>query len=257
MGIYKGASPGKNEARSFGYDQIDPKYLRNKYHITTGGTCGDVIELMSRGVPSQHILVADTKRKPIGDAYQLGCQTYHGKIQELVRMTLKSGSQHLVSVNADLCETIQKGLPVLNEILRDLERHKWSGHVMYTCSWSFGGRGCNSAKRLAILNAMVHRRNKRTMFAPEHLLRYRGTKVMPMVLIVMYIRNGHITPINSQSVQLSSTRKGNGTMTTAAANKAWKTRRANATLAAKKAKPPTKGKNPGLKPAPKPKSKKK
>jgi len=251
MGTYKGASPGKNEVRSFGYDQIHPKEILSKYHITTAGACGDVIELLKRGSPSRHILVADLKREPIEQAARLGCQAHLCSIQELVRMTLEGGAQNLISVNVDLCETPQKGLPILNEILRDLKEYKWSGYIMYTCTWSWGGQGCNDRKRFALLNTVYRHNKKKIVFSIEHLRRYKGTKGMPMAFIMMYVRNGHITAIN--------TRKGIRTMTTAAANKAWKTRRANATTttAAKKAAKPAKVKTkPAKKTAAKGKKKK-
>lgn len=196
MGNYKGASPEKVEARNFGYDQPSEDDMKTKYHITTGGACGDVPVLQRRGAPACHILVADIKEGPVKEAIKLGCQAWRCSIQDLVRMVLARYSRRLATVNVDLCETLQKGIPILNEVLKDLETSKWSGYVMYTCAWSFGGLGCNDRKRLILLNK-IHRSNKEKIFTEEHIRRYSGTNGFPMAFIVMYVDNGHITPIKA------------------------------------------------------------
>ncbi len=238
---YSGNSPQKAARRAWAYGDLKRcDFLRKKHIIIASRECGDIHFLKEHGVSGNNIIACDTDPIAIREAHWLGAMhSPHSDIANTVSWALDQfGASEIASINVDLCDGLRAGLIVLQEIF-DILDYVPDGNKIPVWLTFFRGRQDRFHSDKA-------RRQHARRNLPTH---WQITKYDDYT-------SWSSTNIGSPMclMQLSSTRKGKGTMTTAAAKKAWKTRN----LAAKKAKSPAKGKNPGkTKPTTKPKKKKK
>jgi len=120
---YHGDSLAKEAVRSTAYSMIE-KRLSNgfwtKKHIVLAGDCGDIKTLYRYGVDVENIIACDCDSKALDRASDWGVFIPSKGCDDLVETVRwavdQYGINQIGSINADLCGTLQKGIPILKDI---------------------------------------------------------------------------------------------------------------------------------------------
>lgn len=234
MSFYPGASPEKNEARSWAYNQVPD--LLTKKHLVIAGLCGDIFHLLRQGVSQNRIHAIDTciqTPMAVSMAKALRVKADKLSIENAVAEIGLLGLLHFYgSINIDLCNGLRKGIPVLNSVLDTLAVNNWEGIVVYT--FSYGRDRMHSFRdRIVKLNNEVFRRNKNErIFSSRVIRKYRGAD-FPMAMVVIRIKDGALKCVrtDSKGVNVMAAKKrmsAEDKKRSNAAKKAWETRRKQA-----------------------------
>lgn len=233
--MYAGNSPQKAARRADAYGGLSRQDFLRKLHIVIASRdCGDIKFLLEHGVPADNIIACDIDSRAMVEAHHLGVQRspYPDIVHTVVWALKEYGARAIASINIDLCDSLRSTLSILLQIL----------------GWLDSTRGNN------ITVWLTFSRGRQDGFRSEQARRtYLGIHTPSEWIITeyqtyqswSYLTKGYPMCL----AQFNSTTRSIHSMTTAAAKKAWATRRANAKKATrtsvKKSTAPKPGKKPG------------
>jgi hypothetical protein len=119
---YRGDSIEKNANRLTAYSILPRFDLYHKKHIVVAGTGGDIQALTALGVPAKNIIASDLKAGYRAHATRLGATVPPGAIGcDITNTTAWAfdtyGAEAIASANVDLCLSLIKGVPILEDTL--------------------------------------------------------------------------------------------------------------------------------------------
>lgn len=219
---YAGNSPQKSARRAEAYSSLSRQdFLTKKHIVIASRDCGDIKFLQEHGIPNDNIIACDIDQVAVDKARKLGIRhAFNADIVDTVDATIKIFGHHkIATINVDLCSGIRVGIVSLTKIIRLLDWISCNNKIEVWLTFCRRDK-LNDKQRIKIIKNNISN-NWKVRY--NYYQSWTATKKVgsPMCLL-----------------QLSTTRKGTRKMTTAAAKKAWKTRRANA-VAAKKSKTTT------------------
>jgi hypothetical protein len=130
---YRGESPGKEAARSVSYSKLTAFELYYMKHIVTAGRCGDIEYLLRQGVKPKNIIACDKLVGYRAMASKYGITLPPTGISDDIVKTVDWAMDEpgrIGSVNVDLCLTLHKGCPILNQVKEALRGNR--PHLFFT-----------------------------------------------------------------------------------------------------------------------------
>lgn len=122
IGYRENFSPGKAAARSNAYAHLSRKDLYSGIHIVIASEeCGDIKHLLFLGVSAKNIIACDINPQARDNAKALGViVSQHHTIQDTISWACSKYGKRIVSVNVDLCMSVKRGVPILNQVLDNM-----------------------------------------------------------------------------------------------------------------------------------------
>lgn len=123
MAMYQGKerSPGKIAARAWCYSKVRPnKLYRDKHIVIASRECGDIRYLIQDlGVAPRNILACDIDPVAMQSAalWSVEVSSQPNIVKTVAVAKSSIGLTKLASINVDLCMTIDRGAPILNDVL--------------------------------------------------------------------------------------------------------------------------------------------
>jgi hypothetical protein len=132
---YRGESPGKEAARGVGYSKLNIFELYYRKHIVIAGRCGDIEYLLRQGVKPENIIACDKLAGYREMAAKYGVIIPPRRISDDIVRTVswaldEYGARDIGSISVDLCLTLQKGCPILNQVKEALMGNR--SHLFFT-----------------------------------------------------------------------------------------------------------------------------
>ncbi len=151
MNTFSGISPEKSRVRAAAYSYLSKKQFYTRIHVVIASReCGDIHYLLQHKVPAKNIIACDTDPLAVEAARELGVPAFQEDIRATAKWAVDKYKSKVASLNIDLCNSVNKGAPILREIVGGLPWIGFPAKVFFTYARYHDGRCNGDRERLAI-----------------------------------------------------------------------------------------------------------
>lgn len=187
MNNYPGNSPGKSRVRTLGYDFALKKigaerYSAGRHIVIASEDCGDIRFLVEHNIPHGNIIACDINYRAVQAAIPWGVKAWALSIQDAVKEALIPNNDvihDIATINVDLCNSLDKGWPILREVLRAAWKAPKKPIVFFTF-----------AKRGRIRGDVMRELYLETSIKESKLWWYKGVKAFHSYMSTTHMSNG-------------------------------------------------------------------